>query len=182
MKITSCLLYLLLSTTATSQKIANTILLATKSADSVSDNVEARAIFNVRSGTTNFTASIELFPLLTDSNIADSLDQMNKPLVLQLDGDFPTNRLDFINTSVNPKSYSMKVNASLNDSSRQFVLSFTLFTPVDPLFTPDNYMRKYQTRMKFTIPIQSSLYGLDQPPFNLPEVVLVQVNDAIIGK
>ena len=162
--------------------VVSAVSLTLKSGDSNSKVFAANGIFSVNDDTQIFTARLELFPILSDTAVEDSLEQIDKPLILTLNGQFPVNNMDFETIGDNGSSYIMEVQATLNDSVQKFPLNFFLVIPRDAKPISNATMPVYPARMRFECLLLPEQYGLNNIPFNINNAIRIYVTDAVINK
>lgn len=164
------------------ERILNNIALAAKNGDTIGLPVLSRAFISLRDGTQDFNAEIELFPIVPDPDKEDSLEQQNKPLILKLAGQFPVSNFDFLSTADNGRTYTMNVTASVNDSTQNVVLNFTVIVSKDAPINPNGNIQRYLPKMSFELLIESKRFGLNTPPFDMPDLILVQATAAVVSR
>lgn len=172
------LLSLISSTVFAQEQAVSHLWLANQRGDTVSEPIPAEGFISVREGTQDFKAAIGLFPIVPNQDAADSLAQRDKPLVLMLEGEFPVQNIDFLTAADNAKQYTMTVTAYLNDSTLQVPLSFTLLVPEDAR----NDESVYPAQMSFIMLIDPKRFGLNVPPFDMNELILVKGANTLINK
>jgi hypothetical protein len=179
MKLLLLVCFSLLSLQAFAQEEALSHLsLSTKVGDSISAPIPTEGVIVVREGTQDFHAHIRLFPIVPNKDAEDSLEQENKPLILTLDGKFPVDNFDFLTTADNAKQYTMNVTAHLYDSTIVTPLSVIVSVPQD---RPDDG-GVYPAHLTFLMILDPKQFGLGVPPFDMHDLVMIQVADALINK
>lgn len=175
------LLFFSTTTASAQEQIENTITLATKSGDTVFSPVLSKAVISIQNNT-DFKALIQLFPIVPNPDAEDSLEQHKKPLVLKLTGRFPVQNADFLTTADNGRTYDMDVQAQVNDSVQNMTIHFALTVPRGEPVSPNGNFPGYPARITFTFVLAPKTFGLNTHPFDINNVILVQVADARINK
>jgi hypothetical protein len=164
------------------QQLGNTIRLAAMRAQTTIASINSKAVFTIREGSTDFKAAIELFPIVPDKDAEDSLEQQLKPLVLYLYGQFPVDNLDFLTTADNGRMYTISVKAHVVDSIQDMPLNFSLSILRNPSITPSGNYPTYAPRLNMAFEIDPKVFGLNNPPFNMNNTVLIEITNAVINK
>lgn len=162
--------------------VLSSVLLTLKNGNDNSKAFAANGIFSVNDNTQVFTARLELFAVLSDAAVEDSLEQIDKPLILILKGQFPINNMDFETIGDNGNSYTMEIEATLNDLTQKFSLNFFLVIPRDPKPISNARMPVYPALMRFEYLLLPEQYGLNNSLFNVKNAIGIYVNEAIINK
>lgn len=144
--------------------------------------VSSSGFFTMPAGSQEFYGNIELFPVVPNPDIEDSLEQQRKPLNLVIKGKFPVDNLDFKSVADNGKSFTIQVTAALNDSVRTIPFNITIVILRDAPITPDGNMSVYVPKFNFNCLLQPKNFGIDKSPFNVNYPVLIQGTEAVINK
>ncbi|MFT3678712.1 MAG: hypothetical protein QM791_00480 [Ferruginibacter sp.] len=174
---------LLFSLPCFSQMQAETdVLLTLKKNDTVTSMAQSKAVLSVRDLTDDFTASIELFPIVPNPDTEDSLEQQRKPLTVKLTGHFPVDNIDFLSTADNGKTYQMETTIRINDIVQQTNLSFALPVLQNNAVDPNGNVPKYNANMSFALVLQPEKFGLNLSPFNIDKLIVVEIRNGILNK
>jgi hypothetical protein len=164
-------------------KAGSQIALALKKKDTIYNAVQSDAIFTLNGPTQEFHAMINLFPIVPNPDIKDSLAENEKPLHLQITGRFPVRNMGFLTVNDNNKTYSMECLCGIYDSSKHCSLNFNLMIMEDrPPVQDITGAPFYQPRLSFAMVLVPGDYGLDKEPFSIIEPVMIIVKDVQINK
>jgi hypothetical protein len=145
--------------------------------------VTSNARFSLNPNTHEFNALIDLFPIVPDSDVADSLAIKDKPLHFHLTGRFPPGDISFLTANEQVRSYAMSCQCRVYDSTKTCTLNFSLITLNDQPSGQDLLgTSHFQSRLSFVLIIIPSDFGLDQEPFRILQPVVIAANDAVINK
>ena len=164
-------------------KAGSQITLALKKKDIIYNSVTSDAIFTLNGPTQEFNALINLFPIVPNPDIEDSLAVKEKPLQLRIKGRFPLRNVSFLTVNDNNKTYSMECRCSLYDSSKSCILNFNLIILEDrPPVQDITGAPFYQPRLSFAMILVPADFGLDKHPFDINQPVMIMVNDVQMNK
>jgi hypothetical protein len=159
------------------------ITLALKKKDIIYQSVASDALFSLNGATQEFSAVINLFPIVPNPDIEDSLAEKEKPLQLTIKGRFPLRNVSFLTVNDNNKSYSMDCRCSLYDTVKNCRLNFNLIIRDDqPPVQDMSGAPFYQARLSFAMILVPGDYGLNKEPFDIIHPVMIMVNGAQINK
>ncbi len=165
------------------EQFINTVNLATSRGDTILTTAPSKGLVSLKDGGRDFKVIIGLFPIVPNSDAEDSLEQQNKPLLLKVEGQFPISNMDFLTTANNGMTGT--INASIRGERQCSKYAHQFFaddiagrTGWPPMATfPGTCPR---INMAFRIDPKS--FGLNTAPFDMKDVILIEVPNAIISR
>jgi hypothetical protein len=166
----------------TQDLISSQISIGVNHASSPTVYVVTSAVFSLNSNTQQFTGAIDLFPIVPNPDIQDSLAMQSRPLQLVLSGQFPGGDISFLTSQDNGRNYTMPCSCSIYDSSKSCTIYYQLFTFGNQPEINTVGGSLYQARLSFEMMINSTDYGLNFQPFAISEPILIVVKNAVLNK
>ena len=163
------------------EKIASDVTLTEKTPGITGISAPSKTVVSLKEGTIEFSVNVQLFPIVHNPDTEDSLEQQRKPLVLKMKGKFPIDNLDFRTVDDNGKTFTVMMNASLNDSARTIPMTIALVILRNPSISP-NGNTSYPAKIDFACQIDPKNYGINKAPFNVINPILIEASEVIINK
>lgn len=162
------------------EKIASQVILSLNNNNSVAINTDA--VFTLNAATHEFTAVINLFPIVPAKDFQDSIAARDRPLQLKLKGQFPAGDISFRTLRDNDKKYTMTCYCNIYDTVRNCSLDFGLITLQSESVSEVSDVAVYQSRLNFIMMINPQDFGLSLQPFAINYPILIVAKNAIINK
>ncbi|WP_315822777.1 hypothetical protein [Paraflavitalea speifideaquila] len=125
---------------------------------------------------------IGLFPIIPNPDIIDSLENQNKPLLLNVEGQFPISNLDFLTTANNGTGGSINATLRMNDSVQNIPISITLTIRREPPVAANGTIPRYRPRLNMAFAIDPKTFGLNNSPFHVNDVILIEITNGVISR
>jgi len=164
------------------EQFINTVNLATSRGDTIISTASSKGLVSLKDGGRDFKVVIGLFPIVPNSDAEDSLEQQNKPLLLKVEGQFPISNMDFLTTANNGMTGTINASIQVNDSVQNITINFSLtILREEPVSANGNFPR-YLPRINMAFRIDPKSFGLNIAPFDMKDIILIEVPNAIISR
>lgn len=128
-----------------------------------------------------FVFDVPLYPILTSSKSNDSINNINRKVLLHYKADFHVADLDFLSNDGSQKTFTIPGELTINNVTLPVNTTFSMHGAMEQA-DENRGIKSYPALISFVIEINPAEYNLDFETINFVRTIYIEIRNGVINR